>query len=90
MRWKDTKAIDRLTKAGTVVPHLFDKVFRAPKADDQNIFWEHGSEANSRFYTTNTPETNFKVGFKEGKHEFFPYPQTVLDKNPNLEQNPGW
>lgn len=90
MRWNDTKAIDRLTKAGTVVPHLFDKVFRAPKADDQDVNWEHGSEANSRFYTTNTPETNFKVGFKKGKHEFFPYPQTVLDKNPNLQQNPGW
>lgn len=90
MRWNDTKAIDRLTKAGTVVPHLFDKVFRDPKADDQDVKWEHGSEANSRFYTTNTPETNFKVGFKKGKHEFFPYPQTVLDKNPNLEQNPGW
>ena len=39
---------------------------------------------------SNTPETNFKVGFKEGKHEFFPYPQTVLDKNPNLQQNTGW
>lgn len=90
MRWNDTKAIDRLTKAGTVVPHLFDKVFRAPKADDQDVKWEHGSAANSRFYTTNTPETNFKVGFKKGKHEFFPYPQTVLDKNPNLQQNPGW
>ena len=90
MRWNDTKAKERLTKAGTVVPHLFDKVFRAPKADDQNVTWEYGSEANSRFYTTNTPETNFKVGFKEGKHEFFPYPQTVLDKNPNLKQNPGW
>ena len=90
MRWKDAKAIERLTKAGTVVPHLFDKVFRTPKADDQNVTWEHGTEANSRFYTTNTPETNFKVGFKEGKHEFFPYPQTVKDKNPNLEQNPGW
>ena len=90
MRWNDTKAIDRLTKAGTVVPHLFDKVFRAPKADDQNVTWEHGLETNSRFYTTNTPETNFKVGFKEGKHEFFPYPQTVMDKNPNLKQNPGW
>lgn len=90
MRWNDTKAIDRLTKAGTVVPHLFDKVFRAPKADDQDVTWEYGSEANSRFYTTNTPETNFKVGFKKGKHEFFPYPQTVMDKNPNLKQNPGW
>lgn len=90
MRWNDTKAIERLTKAGTVVPHLFDKVFRAPKADDQDVTWEHGSEANSRFYTTNTPETNFTVGFKKGKHEFFPYPQTVMDKNPNLKQNPGW
>ena len=90
MRWNDTKAIERLTKAGTDVPHLFDKVFRAPKADDQNVTWEHGSEANSRFYTTNTPETNFKVGFKKDKHEFFPYPQTVMDKNPNLKQNPGW
>lgn len=90
MRWNDTKAKERLTKAGTVVPHLFDKVFRAPKADDQDVNWEYGSEANSRFYTTNTPETNFKVGFKEGKHEFFPYPQTVMDKNPNLKQNPGW
>lgn len=90
MRWNDTKAKERLTKAGTVVPHLFDKVFRAPKADDQNVTWEYGKEENSRFYTTNTPETNFKVGFKEGKHEFFPYPQTVLDKNPNLKQNPGW
>lgn len=90
MRWNDTKAKERLTKAGTVVPHLFDKVFRAPKADDQDVAWEHGSKENSRFYTTNTPETNFKVGFKEGKHEFFPYPQTVLVKNPNLKQNPGW
>lgn len=90
IRWNDTKAIERLTKAGTVVPHLFDKVFRAPKADDQNVTWEYGKEENSRFYTTNTPETNFKVGFKKGKHEFFPYPQTVMDKNPNLKQNPGW
>ena len=31
-----------------------------------------------------------EVGFKEGKHEYPPYPQTILDKNPNLKQNPGW
>ena len=24
------------------------------------------------------------------QHPFFPYPQTVMDKNPNLKQNPGW
>ncbi len=90
MRWKDAKAISRLEQSGTIVPHLWDKLFRAPKADDQDVTWEHGTEANSRFYTTNTPETNFTVGFKAGKHEFFPYPQTVKDKNPNLEQNTGW
>ena len=48
MRWNDTKAIERLTKAGTVVPHLFDKVFRTPKADDQNVTWEHGPAVSIR------------------------------------------
>ncbi len=90
MRWQDANAIARLKRSGTDVPHLWDKVFRAPKADDQNVTWEHGTEAASRFYTTNTPETTFTVGFQAGKHEYFPYPQTVKDKNPNLVQNPGW
>ena len=93
MRWKDTKAIERLKNVGSDCPHLFDKLFRAPKADDRKVTWEHGTEANSRFYTVSTSaakDAGFKVGFQEGKHEFFPYPQTVKDKNPNLEQNPGW
>ena len=93
MRWKDTKAIERLKNVGSDCPHLFDKLFRAPKADDRKVTWEHGTEANSRFYTVSTSaakDAGFEVGFKEGKHEFFPYPQTVMDKNPNLVQNPGW
>ena len=93
MRWKDAKAIERLKNVGSDCPHVFDKLFRAPKADDRKVTWEHGEEANSRFYTVSTSaakDAGFKVGFKEGKHEFFPYPQTVKDKNPNLEQNPGW
>ena len=93
MRWKDTKAIERLKNVGSDCPHLFDKLFRAPKADDRKVTWQHGTEANSRFYTVSTSaakDAGFEVGFKEGKHEFFPYPQTVKDKNPNLEQNPGW
>ena len=93
MRWKDTKAIERLKNVGSDCPHVFDKLFRAPKADDRKVTWEHGEEANSRFYTVSTSaakDAGFTVGFKEGKHEFFPYPQTVMDKNPNLEQNPGW
>ena len=93
MRWKDAKAIERIKNSGTAVTHLFDKVYRAPKADDKNVKWEHGTEANSRFYTTTTSEAKdggAEVGFKEGKHEYLPYPQTILDKNPNLKQNPGW
>ena len=93
MRWKDAKAIERLKNVGSDCPHLFDKLFRAPKADDRKVTWEHGEEANSRFYTVSTSaakDAGFEVGFKAGKHEFFPYPQTVKDKNPNLEQNPGW
>lgn len=93
MRWKDAKAIERLKNVGSDCPHVFDKLFRAPKADDRKVTWEHGTETNSRFYTVSTSaakDAGFEVGFKEGKHEFFPYPQTVKDKNPNLEQNPGW
>jgi hypothetical protein len=29
-------------------------------------------------------------GFVAGKHEFFPIPQTEIDLNPNLVQNPGY
>lgn len=93
MRWKDDKAIERLKNVGSDCPHVFDKLFRAPKADDRKVTWEYGEEANSRFYTVSTSaakDAGFDVGFKKGKHEFFPYPQTVMDKNPNLEQNPGW
>ena len=93
MRWKDAKGLERLKNVGSDCPHVFDKLFRAPKADDRKVTWEHGEEANSRFYTVSTSaakDAGFDVGFKKGKHEFFPYPQTVMDKNPNLKQNPGW
>ena len=93
MRWNDQTALARLEKVGTDVPHLFDKLFRTPSSSDRSVKWENGSEANSRFYTVSSSEAKdkgFDVGFKKGKHELFPFPQTVIDKNPNLEQNPGW
>ncbi len=105
LRWQDANAIARLEKAGTKVPHLFDKLFRAPHytdgvdADgkpykaDVDITWEHGTEENSRFYTVHTHEAmdaGYEVGFKKGKHELFPYPPTVIEANPALKQNPGW
>lgn len=93
MRWQDAKAIERISDSGNACTHLYDKLFRAPKSTDKNVKWEHGTEANSRFYTVTTSEAKDRgavVGFKKGKHELLPYPQTVLDKNPNLVQNPGW
>ena len=93
LRWNDTEGIERLKLVGTDVPHLFDKMFRQPKADDRKVTWENGTEANSRFYTVSSSEAKdkgFTVGFQPGKHELFPFPQTVMDKNPNLVQNPGW
>ena len=89
LRWGDT---DRVKQAGQNVPKLFDKLYREPKAGEQ-VTWENGSEANSRFYTISSHEAidrGDKVGFVAGKNEFFPYPTSVMDKNPNLVQNPGW
>ena len=90
VRWGDT---DRVKKAGQDVPKLFDKLHRAPQSTDQGIKWENGTEANSRFYTVSTHEAidaKWTVGFVQGKHDFFPYPTTVMSKNPNIVQNPGW
>ena len=89
LRWGDT---DRVKNAGQNVPKLFDKLHRAPQSSEQ-VTWENGSESNSRFYTVSSHEAidrGDKVGFKPGQHEFFPYPTSVMDKNPNLVQNPGW
>ena len=89
LRWGDT---DRVKQAGQNVPKLFDKLYREPKAGEQ-VTWENGSEADSRFYTISSHEAidrGDKVGFVAGKNEFFPYPTSVMDKNPNLVQNPGW
>jgi hypothetical protein len=89
LRWGDT---DRVKQAGQAVPKLFDKIHRAPKSGETPI-WQYGSEANSRFYMVNTHEAidaKYTVGFQAGKHEFFPYPTSVVSKNPNIVQNPGW
>ena len=89
LRWGD---LDRVKQAGQDVPKLFDKLHRAPQGTDVNVTWQFGSESNSRFYTTSTHEAidaGAKVGYKD-RNAFFPYPTSVMDKNPNLVQNPGW
>ena len=40
------------------------------------------------FNATNPSITEY--GFKEGKHEYFPFPNLETSINPNIVQNPGW
>ena len=102
MRWSkldndsyDQECIAHLSKQGTHIPHLVDKVFRPVKATDVDVTWQHssdGSDPEDRFYLYHTHEAmdaGFEVGWKE-KHRLFPYPQTLLDNNPALHQNEGW
>ena len=89
VRWGDT---DRVKKAGQDVPKLFDKLYREPQSTDQGIKWLD-NDNTQRFYTVSTHEAidaKYEVGFKAGQHEFFPFPSSVMDKNPNMVQNPGW
>ena len=89
LRWGDT---DRVKQAGQAVPVLFDKVYRAPQPGE-TVVWEHGSEADSRFYTITTHkaiDAGMTVGFVPGKHEHFPYPYDAIRQYPSLVQNPGW
>ena len=90
IRWGDTEVVKT---AGDAIPVLHDKLNREPKASDEGLVWQHGSEENSRYYTADTHEAKDKgsnVGFKAGKHELFPFPYTVTSINPNITQNPGW
>ncbi len=104
MRWSlldndsyDKEAIEHLKNQGKHIPHLVDRVFRNP-ADypaDEDRVWQHssdGSDPDDRFYLFHTHEAmdaGYEVGWQE-KHRLFPYPQSVIEMNPNIVQNPGW
>ena len=104
MRWSkldndsyDKEAIEHLKVQGKHIPHLVDRVFRDPaKYDgDEDRVWQHsadGSNKEDRFYLYHTHEAQdagYQVGWEE-KHRLFPYPQDVMDTNPNIKPNPGW
>ena len=61
--------------------------------------WELCFEGDRKFdlvrwgvYATRTPEWNPQVvgNIKANKHEFWPVPQSQIDIDSNLTQNPGW
>jgi tetratricopeptide (TPR) repeat protein len=102
MRWTlidndayDQEALGHMKVQGTHIPHLYDKVFRPVEASDVDVLWQHstdGSDPEDRFYIAHTHEAQdagYQVGWQE-KHRLFPYPQKVMDMNPNIVQNPGW
>ena len=103
MRWSkvdndayDQEAIGHMKVQGKHIPHLVDKVFRDPsKYNDEDRVWQHssdGSDPEDRFYLYHTHEAQdagYQVGWQE-KHRLFPYPQQVMEMNPNIVQNPGW
>ena len=86
VRWGD---IDRVKNTGQSITVLYDKLFRQPK-DGETVVWEHGTEAESRFYTISYAKNQgITVGFKP-KHCYFPIPSYILQRNPDLNQNPDW
>lgn len=89
LRWNDSAGIARLEKAGSEVPHVFDKKFRPISASDKGVV-EH---KDSRLYLVHThaaKDAGREVGFKKEKHAFFPFPQSAIDKNPSLKQHANW
>jgi hypothetical protein len=74
-RWGEfTKAAN----AGTHIPSLKD------------AFFTEDESAHRGYVTYSEPNTGKTVGFKAGKHEWFPYPYSVTSINPSLQQNQGW
>lgn len=89
MRWNDANGIAEIKKNGTNVPHVYDEMYRPIQSTDKGVV-KYG---DGRLYTVSTQaakDKGFEVGFKEGKHNFFPIPQTVIDKNPNIKQHANW
>ena len=80
-RWIDMKRwgeFEKAKKAGSRIPSLKD------------AFINDNEPAHRGYLTYSEPNAGLSVGFKEGKHEWFPYPYNVTSINPNIVQNPGW
>ena len=89
VRWGD---FEKSKLAGSNVPVLYDKLTRTPKSSDEDVIWENGTEANSRFYTVKThfaKDYGQSVGYEAGM-EYFPFPYVSETQNPTLNQLPYW
>lgn len=80
-RWIDMKRwgeFEKAKNAGKNIPSLKDAFINLDEPEHRG------------YITYSEPNADKQVGFKEGKHEWFPYPYSVISINPNLKQNPGW
>lgn len=80
-RWIDMKRwgeFEKVKNAGKKIPSLKDAFINLDEPEHRG------------YITYSEPNADKQVGFKEGKHEWFPYPYSVISINPNLQQNPGW
>lgn len=80
-RWIDMKRwgeFEKVKNAGKKIPSLKDAFINLDEPEHRG------------YITYSEPNADKQVGFKEGKHEWFPYPYSVISINPNLKQNPGW
>ncbi len=80
-RWIDMKRwgeLEKVKNAGKNIPSLKDAFFTLDEPEHRG------------YVTYSEPNEGKEVGFKAGKHEYFPYPYDVISINPNLKQNPGW
>jgi hypothetical protein len=81
IRWGKTETLE---KQGHYVAHLRDGLAEGTSSVHSVVV----DESDATYYLDTYGES--KIGFKQGKHEFLPFPKTVIDLNTALIQNPGW
>ena len=87
-RWKD---FDLAKKAGTEVTSLYDDLYFPKDSAIAQGMTIVETSPTGRFYSVYALEAQGReTGFKEGKHELFPFPETARELNGNLRQNPNW
>ena len=77
VRWNDLETL----KTADHVIYILDDALRLGQASEHKAVVK--VDAGSTFKSKG-------AGFQVGKHELLPFPQTVVDLNKALKQNPGW
>lgn len=92
VRWGD--AVKYMGNQGEFVPTAWDKsswTFTDEDIKDSDIVkYEVEDHGDGHVLVLQFNKYNTEYGFKEGKHEVWPYPRNELNVNPNIQQNPGY